>query len=104
MAVRIAVLRSGEQLISELTENLDNTIVLKKPFLIVMAAPGKIGLVDYLPYAKIDNGITLQRSDVMLIVEPAEDMRNYHAEISGGGLVVPPEKKVAAAGGLKLVT
>jgi len=62
---------------------------MKKPAIIIPAGQEQIGLMGWLPYTKAGQGIEIQLTSVLFIVEPLEEMAQQYEQSFGSGLVVP---------------
>jgi hypothetical protein len=94
--VRVVKLISGEDIIADVSELEDGSlVVLKKPMQIMLVPNGPsnfgIGLAPFCPYAK-DSLIPIRGGAVISIFEPETDMLNEYNSRYGTGLVVPESK------------
>jgi len=81
-------LQTSEEIGTKVNDEKD-TILLKKPALILPAGQGRIGLVPYIPYGEIpEDGLEIKKSHVVFIVDPANEFLNEYNSAFGSGLVV----------------
>ena len=86
--VKIVRLTSGEEIIAKV-EKTETHVKMKKPAIIIPAGKEQIGLMGWLPYTKAEDGIEIQLTSVLFIVEPMEEMIQQYEQSFGSGLVVP---------------
>ena len=86
--VKIVRLTSGEELIARV-EKTETHVKMKKPAIIIPAGKEQIGLMGWLPYTKAEDGIEIELTSVLFVVEPVEEMVNQYEQSFGSGLVVP---------------
>jgi len=82
----------GEDIIASVEETLSGDINLSHPFM-VMIMPTQdgqytIGLAPYLSFAKTKT-FSYKKDHVMMMFEPATELRNEYVRISGQGIVLP---------------
>jgi len=87
MNIKFIKLVSGEDVLSELEEKED-TYVLKNPTRIIATQEG-IGLGPLNPLLKGDK-ITVNKTHVVFIGEPDDEIRNGYSAQFGSGIVLPP--------------
>jgi hypothetical protein len=103
MSVKIVRLTSGEEIISNLTDNGD-TITLKDASVLIPSPEGKLLLARWLPYADTKDGVTLEKRHLVFTIEPQKELAEHFTSVVVNGLVVPGKKVVdpLAGSGLKL--
>lgn len=103
MSVKIVRLTSGEEIISNITDN-GETITLKDASVLIPSPEGKLLLARWLPYADIKDGITLEKRHLVFVIEPQKELADHFTNVVVNGLVVPGKKVVdpLAGSGLKL--
>lgn len=90
--IRIIKLSTGEEIVSDITQENDETLVLKNPCVLQLMQSNKtpegvsMGMVPYAPYVK--DTVTIKRSFVLWVEEPMEDLYNHYNRLFGSGLVV----------------
>lgn len=101
--VKIIRLNSGEEIIANVTET-ETDITLKNASVLIPSPEGKLLLAKWLPYADIENGITLEKKHIVFIVSPQKELENHFVNVVVNNLVVPGKKIVdpSAGSGLKL--
>lgn len=83
----------GEDLIGELSNDLEGNVILEKPFLVAMVPQGgtqstfNLAMIPYLQFAN-DLKFLFKKEHVLLVYEPALELANRYREIAGSGLVV----------------
>ena len=103
MNVKIIVLKSGEQLLSEIQEETKQGLFLKRPAILVPAGDKGIGLAAWMPYTKSQtNGVLLKHDAVLCVVDPVDELTNHYTGSFIGGLVVP-SNEVTGSSKLQLV-
>jgi hypothetical protein len=103
MSVKIVRLTSGEEIISNLTDNGDS-ITLKDASVLIPSPEGKLLLARWLPYADTKDGVTLEKRHLVFTIEPQKELAEHFTSVVVNGLVVPGKKVVdpLAGSGLKL--
>ena len=111
MATLILKMRSGEEIISKVTEKFTGENVtgyhLKNPCMLI-PVPGRNGqgaslaIVPWMASVKQDQGFEIPKDAVLFTAEPMDDLANEYNEAFGSGLVVP--SKEMAVPSLKLTT
>jgi len=94
MNIQIVRLNSGEEVIADVTENED-TVTMKKPALILPTGQGSIGLMPWMPYTDMDNGVTIKESFIPFMIKPHDELINEYNTAFGNGLVVPPKQTIS---------
>tara|TARA_R100000657_G_C4650806_1_gene95198 strand:+ start:638 stop:952 length:315 start_codon:yes stop_codon:yes gene_type:complete len=92
MEVRIVRLSSGEEILAKCDE-LENSIKVKNPAMLVPMQQGQLGMMPWLAYADYTE-IEIDKKFVMFTVRPQLELMNQYNENMGNGLVVP-EKNIA---------
>lgn len=89
MGTKIVKLVTQEEIICK-HEYKDETgnHILKNPCIIIMSAEG-FGAMPWLPCGKTEEGVAINESFVMAVVDPIDEMRNEYETKFGSGLVVP---------------
>lgn len=100
--VKIVRLTSGEELICKVTDNGDD-ITIKNPAILIPTGEGQLAFGQWLPYADISDGLTIDKKYTIFMVTPATELGNQYSTSFGSGLVVPQKGPVAGAG-LSLTT
>ena len=102
--VKIVRLTSGEEIIANIIDNGD-TITIKDGSVLIPSPEGKLLLARWLPYAKTDDGVTLEKRHLVFVIDPQRELADHFTNVVVNGLVVPPKKIVdptAVNSGLKL--
>lgn len=98
--ILIVRMRSGEDVISQVVTNEDS-YTMTKPAMLVPAGEGNLGMLPWLMYGNLDNGITIPKSATFFTFKPLADLaKQYHAGFVSK--LVTPSKKIATPQ-LKLV-
>ena len=103
MNIQIVRLNSGEEVIADVVRNGEDgsvprnrrTVTLKKPALILPTGQGSIGLMPWMPYVDISDGITIKESFIPFMVKPHDELINEYNTAFGNGLVVPPKQSIS---------
>jgi hypothetical protein len=88
IGVKIVSLKNGLELLGKVFED-NNNYKIKKGCILVPAGQGQLGLAEWLPYAKTEDGVTLKKDDVLYIVEPNDEVANQYSSAFGSGVVIP---------------
>lgn len=81
----------GEDIIATVEETLSGDIKLSHPFMVmIMPQDGQytIGLAPYLSFANTKT-FSYKKEHVMMMFEPATELRNEYVRITGQGIVIP---------------
>jgi hypothetical protein len=100
--VNIVRLTTGEEIVCQLT-TFDNagqiSYAIKQPaILIPNPVDGRLMFGRWLPYAKAEDGVTVDSKFVMFITEPTEDLKQHYITTIVNNLAVPPKKLVEPNG------
>ena len=95
--VKIVRLTSGEELICKVTET-ESDITIKNPAILIPTGEGQLAFGQWLPYADITKGLTVDKKYIIFMVAPATELSNQYSASFGSGLVVPKKEPVAGAG------
>ena len=99
--IMIVRMRSGEDVISQVVDNGDS-YTLTKPAMLVPAGEGRLGLLPWLMYGEVENGITVPKDATFFSFKPIKGLiEEYHAGFVSK--LVTPSKKIATPQ-MKLVT
>lgn len=101
MNVKIVRLTSGEEIIANITES-ENTITIKDGTVLIPSPEGKLLLAKWLPYAVTDNGVTLDKKNIVFTVEPQKELVNHYTTVVINNIVVPGKKLVDSTGNSNL--
>ena len=103
MSVKIIRLMSGEEIICNFTDNLNGTYTVKDPSVLIPSPEGKLLLAKWLPYADVENGVTIPSSYAPMVVDPQKELANHFTTVVVNNLVVPGKKLIdPSTSGLKL--
>ena len=111
MATMILKMRSGEELIANVTDKFTGENIsgyhLKNPCMIVPVPDrngrgASLAIVPWMASVKQDQGFEIPKDAVLFTAEPMEDLANEYNSAFGSGLVVP--SKEMAVPSLKLTT
>lgn len=98
--ILIVRMRSGEDVISQVVTKEDSYF-LTKPAMLVPAGKGNLGMLPWLMYGNIDNGISIPKEATYFTFKPLSDLADeYRAGFVSK--LVTPSKKIATPS-LKLV-
>ncbi|HIJ11913.1 TPA: hypothetical protein HA278_07690 [Candidatus Woesearchaeota archaeon] len=105
MNIQNVKLKSGEEIISDLTEN-ETSYNMKNPCILVPSGEHGIAMAPWMPFAKISkDGIDIPKSSVLLVIEIIDEIEAQYEQQFGSGIITPPTKVVElATGSLKLTT
>ena len=92
--VKLIRIVTGEEIIAELVSEEDTTIVVKNGLVVIPSAQG----VGFAPWATIISKekpeITLDKRNLIYIVDLDEEVTKKYNEMFGSKLVTPPSKKL----------
>lgn len=98
MNILVLKLVTGEEVLGELDNELENSVILKNPvgISIVRGRDGSPN-VGFSPFPlhseqEKDSKIMLDKSHVVYYYTPAKDFRDNYEQLFGSGLVLPPTK------------
>ena len=95
MFAKIIRLQSGEELVANVEDLQTGAYKLTNVTILLPTQSGSIQLAPFMPYAKIEDGLTIDGSKVFFIVEPHEDLAKYHKELfDDTPEILVPEKKI----------
>jgi hypothetical protein len=98
--ILIVRMRSGEDVISQVVTKEDSYF-LTKPAMLVPAGKGNLGMLPWLMYGNIDDGISIPKESTYFVFKPLSDLADeYRAGFVSK--LVTPSKKIATPS-LKLV-
>ena len=101
MSTKILKMRSGEEIIANVTEG-EGTLTLKDPAVLLPTPEGKLMFAKWLPYADIEDGITVDTKHVLFTVPAQKELEEHYSTVIVGGLFVPPAKSIINPADLKL--
>jgi hypothetical protein len=94
MNIQIVRLNSGEEILADV-EVKDDSVIVKKPSLILPTGQGSIGLMPWMPYTDVPDGIEIKNSFVAFTVKPHDELINEYNTAFGNGLVIPPKQSIS---------
>jgi hypothetical protein len=100
MTIKLFRLITGEDLISDVKENLSESpdfITLDNPAVISIVpnregTGASVGIAPYMPM--IDGDVTLSRAAIISQGQPDEKLEDEYRQRFGSGIVVPPKKLI----------
>ena len=93
MATTITRLKTGEEIISDYTENEDGTVSFKNPAMLIPTPNGQLAFLPWMMYAELENNtVTIESKYVMFTAPPKKELMNEYNKTVGSGLVVPENK------------
>lgn len=100
--VNIVRLTTGEEIVCQMTTH-DNagqiTYTVKNAAILVPnPADGRLMFGRWLPYAKAQDGVTIDSKFVMFITEPSEDLKQHYITTIINNLTIPAKKLVEPSG------
>ena len=90
MKIKLLRLVSGEELIAEVVNSSEDSYTLKDAIVMIPAGEGRIGFMPFLPYTEAKDGISIRKQDVMLVVDPIEDLIDQFRQ-ARSGISTPPK-------------
>lgn len=90
--IKALKLASGEELVVEITEQTETAVTFKNPVACVMQRSEKGPMLGFMPWMQAADGpFTIAKTNVMVIAEVADEVKNGYNQIFGAGIVVPPK-------------
>jgi len=89
--VRIVRLTSGEEIIANVTEAADR-IDISDASVLIPSPEGKLLLAKWLPYANLENGLTLDKKHIVFIIKAQRELEDHFTNVVMNNLVVPGKK------------
>jgi len=103
MSVKIIRLMSGEEIICNHESLPDSKVNIKNASVLIPSPEGKLLLAKWLPYANTENGVILDASHIVFIVDPQKELSEHFTNVVVNNLVVPGKKLIdPSTSGLKL--
>lgn len=96
MSIKALKLVSGEELVAEIINDAETSIEFKNPVMCVLQR-GKDGnpLLGFMPWMQSSNGpFTVDKKNVVILAEVADEVKNGYNQIFGAGIVVPPKQLI----------
>jgi len=87
MKIKVLKLITGEEIITQVKSEDENTVVLVEPQKFIMSQEG-VGSMPLMPMSK-DKEYSILKSHVLIISEPDDDIKNVYNTKFGSGVVVP---------------
>ena len=88
--IKLIRLTSGEEIIAEISHELNSTIIVYDAIIIIPTGQGKIGFMPWMPYTRAKNGLILRKEDIMFIIDPIQDLIDQFKS-ARSGIVTPPK-------------
>tara|TARA_B100000575_G_C23060506_1_gene610519 strand:+ start:978 stop:1268 length:291 start_codon:yes stop_codon:yes gene_type:complete len=89
--MKLVRLSSGEEVIGKVTENKD-TITIKDGYMLSAVGEGKIGFIPFMAYTKAKDGVEVNKTFVMFMVDPIDSIIDQIRTMNSG--IVTPEKGI----------
>lgn len=94
MNIKLIRLQTGEDLIANVSIDADGDLGLENPCMVYVRpnstnTGASVGLTRWLPYAE-PKTFTIESRWVVVITEPAQDLKNEYNKAFGSGIVVAP--------------
>jgi hypothetical protein len=104
--INIVRLTTGEEIVCQLTivDNAGQISYNIKEAAILIPNPvdGRLMFGRWLPYAKIQDGLTIDSKYVMFVAIPTDDLKDHYMTTIVNNLAVPSKKLVQPSGDSKL--
>lgn len=95
MSVKSIKIVSGEECVVEILSEDDNSITFKNPVACVLQRGQEGPVLGFMPWMQSSNGpFTIDKSNIILIAEVADEVKNGYNQIFGAGIVVPPKQLI----------
>lgn len=86
--IKVVKLITGEDIIGDYTETMDNNIIIKNPVTIGMVDRGQLGFIGYMPYAELKDGFVVSKDKVICVLAPESKIETEY-QAAFNKLVVP---------------
>lgn len=88
-------LLSGEELVVEITNEVDGEIEFKNPVAVSMRNTPNGPALGFLPWMQASNGpFKIKLEKIVCVAEVADEVKNGYNQIFGAGIVVPPQQLI----------
>ena len=95
MSIKALKLASGEELVVEIVEETELTLIIKNPLACVMQRGEKGPMLGFMPWMQAADGpFVIGIEHIILVAEVAEEVKNGYNQIFGAGIVVPPKQLI----------
>lgn len=92
--VKIIRIDSGEEIMATIVSETENVITLKDPCVLVPSQEGKLMFVKWLPYADLKNGITIDKKNVVFMIDALKDLEDHYTGAISNNLFIPTKKVI----------
>ena len=94
--IRLIRMRSGEDVVGELTKENEEFIDVKEPAALMPMSGGanktvQMGMVPWQPFSK-SKEFTIPRDWIVTISAPSEDIEDNYRSVKGSGIDIIPKK------------
>ena len=94
--IRLIRMRSGEDVVGEVTKENEEFIDVKEPASLMPMSGGanktvQMGMVPWQPFSK-SKEFTIPRDWIVTISDPSEDIEDNYRRVYGSGIDMPPKK------------
>lgn len=92
--IKVIKLVSGEELVAEITNETDTSVVLTNVVAAVLQRSQQTGgaALGFMPWMHAANApFEINKSMIICIAEVADEVKNGYNQIFGAGIVVPPK-------------
>lgn len=86
--LKLVKLVTGEEVLTKY-EEVGDTVVMENPVKLALSQKG-VAMIPLSPFMKENVKITIEKKDILYIVEPDEDVVNGYNSQFGGIVVAPP--------------
>jgi len=94
--IKAIKLVNGEELVVEITDDNESSITFTNPVSCVLQR-GKDGapILGFMPWMQSSNPpFTVNKNNILVVAEVAEEIKNGYNQIYGAGIVVPPKQLI----------
>jgi predicted metallo-beta-lactamase superfamily hydrolase len=92
--VKLIYLRYGEQIVGDVTYDLNGeTITVNNPLSVVHMPEQKLGFIPYLQLTQEKDAV-FKMSDIRHTFDPNQDIVNHWNSLFGSGIITPPDKEI----------
>ena len=92
MKIKVLKLITGEEIITQLKSEDENTIVIVDPQKFIMSQEG-VGSMPLMPMSN-DKEYSISKNHILLISEPDDDIKNVYNSKFGSGVIVPTSSSI----------
>tara|TARA_Y100001938_G_C8054692_1_gene413775 strand:- start:1230 stop:1544 length:315 start_codon:yes stop_codon:yes gene_type:complete len=98
MNIKIIKLKNQEEILCEVKSETDTECTIKNPCILVPTQKQSIAMAPWLPFAKIDDGLSIPKEHILFVVDVMEEIKMQY-EQQFNPIVTPSKKSIIAPSG-----